>query len=96
MIWTIFAVIAVVGTKLITALRLKDLKAKVEVIQPKIEELRAKLAEAEDDLQNLKLKEEATQTKLTHLKGVVQYLGEHGEGAGGRNRPRTRRTPASA
>ena len=74
MIWTIFAVLAVLGTKFITALRLKDLKAKVEVIQPKIQELRTKLTEAEDDLANLKLKEEATQTRLTHLKGVVQYL----------------------
>ena len=74
MIWTILSVLAVLGTKFITSLRLKDLKAKMEEIQPKIDELRGQLVEAEDELENLKIKEEATQTRLTHLKGVVQYL----------------------
>ena len=45
MIWTILAVAAVVATKLVTALRLKDLKAKLESIQPDIDELRYKVVE---------------------------------------------------
>ena len=74
MIWTIFAALAVVATKLATALRLKDLKAKFEAIQPAIEELRQKVAAAEDELAGLRVREVAAQTKLTHMKGVVQYL----------------------
>ena len=74
MIWTIVAVLLVLGVKFITSLRLKDLKAKFEAIQPKIDELRTELAVAEDEYESQKLKEEATQTRLTHLKGVVQYL----------------------
>ena len=70
MIWTIVAVMAVLATKFITALRLKDLKAKLESIQPDIQELRVKVAESED----LRLKESAAQSRVTHLKGVVQYL----------------------
>lgn len=74
MIWTIVAVMAVLATKFVTALRLKDLKAKLEAVQPYIDDLKVKLGQAEDDYQNLKLKEEATQTRLTHLRGVVVYL----------------------
>lgn len=74
MLWTILAALAVLATKFVTALRLKDLKAKLEGIQPDIEELRTKVAEAEDELGDLRIREEATETKLTHLKGVVQYL----------------------
>ena len=74
MLWTILAVVAVMSTKFVTALRLKDLKAKFEEIQPKIDELRLQLMEAEDEHENLRIKEEASQSRLTHLKGVVQYL----------------------
>lgn len=74
MIWTIFAALAVLTTKFITALRLKDLKARLEGIQPHIDELRKKVAEAEDELADLRMRETTTQTKLTHMKGVVQYL----------------------
>lgn len=74
MIWTIVAVMAVLATKFITALRLKDLRAKLENIQPYIDDLRVKVAGAEDEFQSLKLKEEATTTRLTHLRGVVNYL----------------------
>lgn len=74
MIWTILAAMAVLATKFVTALRLKDLKAKLEAIQPHIDEMKGKVAEAEDEYEGLKLKEEHTTTRLTHLKGVVQYL----------------------
>ncbi|MBT4097194.1 MAG: hypothetical protein HOM68_13060 [Gemmatimonadetes bacterium] len=65
---------AVLATKFVTSLRLKDLKVKLEAIQPHIDELRGKLHGSEDEFEGLKLKEEATTTRLTHLKGVVQYL----------------------
>ena len=74
MIWTIAAVIAVLATKFVTALRLKDLKAKLEAMQPRILELREQLHGVEDEHENLKLKEDATSTRLTHLKGVVSHL----------------------
>lgn len=74
MIWTILAVAAVVATKLVTALRLKDLKAKLESIQPDIDELRYKVAESEDEFESLRLKEGASESRVTHLKGVVQHL----------------------
>jgi predicted nucleic acid-binding Zn-ribbon protein len=74
MFWTILAVLAVLSTKFVTSLRLKDLKAKFEEIQPKIDELRVQLAEVDDEHENLKVRETASQSRLTHLKGVVQYL----------------------
>lgn len=74
MIWTIAAVVAVLATKFITALRIKDLKAKFESIQPNIDELRHKVAESEDEFESLRLKEEASLSRITHMKGVVQHL----------------------
>ena len=74
MIWTILAVAAVVATKLVTTLRLKDLRAKLESIQPDIDELRHKVAESEEEFESLRLKEEASESRVTHLKGVVQHL----------------------
>ena len=74
MIWTILAVAAVVATKLVTALRLKDLKKKLESIKPDIDELRYMVAESEDEFESLRLKEEASESLVTHLKGVVQHL----------------------
>ena len=52
MIWTIVAVLLVLGVKFVTSLRLKDLKAKFEKIQPKIDELRTELAVAEDEFES--------------------------------------------
>lgn len=74
MIWTIVAFLAVLATKFLTALRLKDMKAKLDGIKPYIDELRLKIHEAEEEHANLQLKQEATQTRLTHLKGVVEYM----------------------
>jgi len=62
------------ATKFVTAYRIKDLKAKFESIQPDIVELRYKVAEAEDEFESLRLKEDASQSRLTHMKGVVQHL----------------------
>jgi chromosome segregation ATPase len=74
MIWTILSIAAVMATKFVTSLRLKDMKAKLESIQPDIDELRTKVAESEDEFESLRMKEDATQTRVTHLKGVVQHL----------------------
>ena len=74
MIWTLLAVVAVLATKFLTALRLRDLKAKLEEIQPQIDELRYKLMEAEDEFASLRIKQEAVEIRMTHLKGVVNYL----------------------
>ena len=74
MIWTILAALAVVATKFVTSMRLKDLKAKLVAIEPQINELRGKLLGSEDEFEGLKLNEEATTTRLDALKGVVQHL----------------------
>ena len=74
MIWTILAVLLVLGVKFLTSFWLKDLKAKFEAIQPKIDELRTELTVAEGEFGSLTIKDEATQTKLIHLKGIVSYL----------------------
>ena len=74
MIWCIIAVLAVLAVKFATSLRLKDMRAKLEGIKPHIDELRVKVAEAEDEYASLELKEQATQARLTHLKGMVSYL----------------------
>jgi hypothetical protein len=50
------------------------LKAKFESIQPDIDELRFKVAESEDEFESLRLKEEASLSRITHIKGVVQHL----------------------
>ena len=74
MIWTILAALAVVATKFITSMRLKDLKVKLVAIEPQIIELREKLLGSEDEFEGLELNEEATTIRLDALKGVVQYL----------------------
>ena len=74
MIWTILAVLAVVATKFVTSMRLKDLKARLLAIEPQINELREKLLGSEDEFEGLELNEEATTTRLDALKGVVGYL----------------------
>ena len=74
MIWTILAVLAVLATKFVTSMRLKDLKARLLAIEPQINELREKRLGSEDEFEGLKLNEEATTTRLDALKGVVSYL----------------------
>ena len=79
MIWTLAAIMAVLATKFVTSLRLKDLKARFVAIQPDIDELRGKLQVSEDEFEDLKQKEEMTTTRLNHLKGVVQHLENQGK-----------------
>ena len=74
MYYTVLAFVAVLATRFLTALRLKDMKGKLDGIKPHIDELRAKIHVLEEERANLQLKQEATQTRLTHLKGVVEYM----------------------
>lgn len=74
MIWTILVILAVMATKAVTALRLKDLRSTLEGIQPKLAELRRQVREAEDEVNDLKAREAATKAKVGYLRGVVQYL----------------------
>jgi len=50
------------------------MKAKLDGIKHHIDELRGKIHVLEEEHTSLQLKQEATQTRLTHLKGVVEYL----------------------
>ena len=76
MIWTIIAFLCVLGTKFLTAMRLKGLKAKLEAIQPHIEEVRVSLREAEEAHDTLQLKVEDNEARLNHLRGAVRHLEE--------------------
>ena len=50
------------------------MKAKLDGIKKNIDELRGKIHVLEEEHASLQLKQEATQARLTHLKGVVAYL----------------------
>ena len=50
------------------------MKAKLDGIKPHIDQLRGKIHVIEEEHASLQLKQEATQARLTHLKGVVEYL----------------------
>jgi predicted nucleic acid-binding Zn-ribbon protein len=62
------------ATKFLTSVRLRGLKAKLEAIQPEIDEVRYKVAEAEDSFDTLKLKVEEKEKLLNNLKDVVRNL----------------------
>jgi peptidoglycan hydrolase CwlO-like protein len=72
MVWTILAFLCVLATKFLTAVRLRGLKARLEAIQPEIDELRLKVAESEEEMEALKLKVEEREKLLTNLQDVVR------------------------
>lgn len=72
--WTLLAFLAVLATKFITSVRLKGLKAKLHSIQPHIDEVRVKLAEAEDEFEALKLRVQDKESHLSHLGDAVRNL----------------------
>ena len=76
MVWTLLAFLCVLATKFLTSVRLRGLKAKMEAIQPHIDELRLKLAQSEDEVQLLKLQVAAKDELLNNLKDVVRMLEE--------------------
>ena len=74
MVWTILGLLCVMATKFLTAVRLRGLKGKLEAIQPEIDEVRYKVAEAEDSYDTLRLKVDEKEKLLTNLKDVVRNL----------------------
>ena len=76
MVWTILGLLCVMATKFLTAVRLRALKAKLDAIQPEIDEVRYKVAEAEDSFDTLKMKIAEKEKLLNNLKDVVRNLEE--------------------
>lgn len=61
-------------TQLLTKLRLRKLKHKLDRIQPHIEKTRSNLLEAEKDFEIIKLKSTDSEGRLTHLQDAVTEL----------------------
>jgi hypothetical protein len=74
MVWTILAFLCVLATKFLTAVRLRGLKAKMEAVQPHIDDLRLKLAEAEEEVGALKLRLGERSELHSAIKDVVNQL----------------------
>lgn len=74
MIWAIISMMCVLGTKLVTSLRIKDLKERLGSMKPRIIELRGKLEDAEGEYETIKIKEEALEARLNHLRDAVRLL----------------------
>ena len=70
------ALLCVVATKFLTSVRLRGLKAKLEAIQPNIDDLRLKVADSEEQMEALKLKVEEKENLLTNLGDVVRIYEE--------------------
>ena len=68
------AFLCVLATKFLTSVRLRGLKAKLEAIQPEIDDLRLKVAE--EQMEALKLKVEDRQSLLTNLSDVIRLYEE--------------------
>ncbi len=76
MLWTILAFLCVLATKFITSVRLRGLKAKLEAIQPEIDDLRLKVADSEEQMEALRLKVEERESLLANLSDVIRTYEE--------------------
>ena len=76
MVWTMLAFLCVLATKFLTSVRLRGLKAKLEAIQPEIDDLRLKVADSEEQMEVLKLKIEERESLLTNLSDVIRIYEE--------------------
>ena len=76
MVWTMLAFLCVLATKFLTSVRLRGLKAKLEAIQPEIDDLRLKVADSEEQMEALKLKVEERESLLTNLSDVIRIYEE--------------------
>ena len=76
MVWTILTFLCVLATKFLTSVRLRGLKAKLEAIQPEIDDLRLKVADSEEQMEVLKLKIEERESLLTNLRDVISMYEE--------------------
>ena len=70
------AFLCVLATKFLTSVRLRGLKAKLEAIQPEIDDLRLKVADSEEQMEALKLKVEDRESLLTNLSDVIRIYEE--------------------
>lgn len=70
------AFLCVLATKFLTSVRLRGLKAKLEAIQPEIDDLRLKVADSEEQMEALKLKVEERESLLTNLSDVIRIYEE--------------------
>ncbi len=70
------AFLCVLATKFLTSVRLRGLKAKLEAIQPEIDDLRLKVADSEEQMEVLKLKIEERESLLTNLSDVIRIYEE--------------------
>ena len=77
MIWTFLVLLCVLATKFLTAVRLRGLKAQLEAGQPKIDELRFKLTEAEEQARELKLQVAQKSQLLNAMQDVVRNMEEY-------------------
>jgi predicted nuclease with TOPRIM domain len=76
MIWTLVALFCVLGTKFLTAVRLRGLRAKFEAAQPRIDELRSEVGRAEEALGEMRLQVTQKTELLNALEDVVRLLEE--------------------
>ncbi len=76
MVYTMLAFLCVLATKFLTSVRLRGLKAKLEAIQPEIDDLRLKVADSEEQMEELKLKVEERESLLTNLRDVISMYEE--------------------
>lgn len=74
MVWTLLAFLCVLATKFLTSVRLRGLKARLEATQPRIDEMRAKLSEAEEQLQIYRLQVDQKVELINALQDVVRLL----------------------
>lgn len=76
MIWTLLALLCVLATKFLTAVRLRGLKAKLDAEQPRIDELRHEVGKAEGEVEELRMQVTEKTDLLNALQDVVRLLEE--------------------
>ncbi|MBM3276554.1 MAG: hypothetical protein FJY95_00515 [Candidatus Handelsmanbacteria bacterium] len=74
MIWAIISMLCVLGTKVVTAMRLKGMKRRHEDMKPLILELRAKVEAADTSYETIKSKEQALEVLNNHLRDAMRQL----------------------
>lgn len=76
MIYAFISISFVLGVKVLTSLRLRGLKTRLESIQPEIDRLRMEVAKSEDELIELKLKVEEKEQLFLNLADIVRIYEE--------------------
>lgn len=74
LLWTVLAALCVIGTRIVTSYRLRDLKIKLKSTMPKVDKLRQETAAVQDENEAHKATLENMQTRLSHLKDVINGL----------------------